>query len=257
MIKLLSRLTPQRRGADLTMVESLPRGTVAFALLLLVSGAAAQDESRPTVEVPAFFAHQHLRQSPLPPPGVKISSDGQAEAVVLQVTVNPRGRVTDVEPVSGDPELAAAAANAVRKWRYRRFLTVPSVWQTRVGLSFQNGEFTLVIPHVPPASRKRVTFPWRKAPVGLLNRIEPTYPSEARYHRVQGGVNMRVVLGTDGAVRELEVLSGHPMLAVEAMAAVQRWRFTPFEVQGELVEVETELRVRFRLGNVQRGTPQR
>jgi protein TonB len=55
----------------------------------------------------------------------------------------------------------------------------------------------------------------------------------------------RAVIGTDGEVHSLEVLSGNPILAQAALAAVRQWRYRPTLLSGQPVEVETQITVNF------------
>jgi TonB family protein len=81
----------------------------------------------------------------------------------------------------------------------------------------------------------------------LLQRVEPEYPEEARQRHIEGPVVLRVLVGTDGAVQELEVVSGDPLLAKAATDAVRRWRFQPHHLDNRLVEFETQITVNFAL----------
>jgi protein TonB len=82
----------------------------------------------------------------------------------------------------------------------------------------------------------------------LILRIQPDYPSLARQARIQGLVVLRAMISRDGAIENLQVLSGHPMLVRAAMDAVRQWRYRPYVLNGEPVEVETEVKVNFVLG---------
>lgn len=81
----------------------------------------------------------------------------------------------------------------------------------------------------------------------LLTRVQPVYPPLARQTRVSGTVRLRVTIGKDGAVQQLEVLSGHPLLVQSAMDAVKQWRYKPTLLNGAPVEVDTEIDVNFSL----------
>lgn len=81
----------------------------------------------------------------------------------------------------------------------------------------------------------------------LLERVEPQYPEEAREKKIQGPVVLTALVGTDGAVRELKVVSGDPLLTRAATDAVRRWRFQPHQQDGRLVEFETQITVNFAL----------
>jgi periplasmic protein TonB len=79
----------------------------------------------------------------------------------------------------------------------------------------------------------------------LTHRVQPDYPRIAKLMRLSGSVVLRAVIGTDGEVHEIEVLSGNPILAEAARAAVQQWRYRPTLLSGQAVEVETQVTVNF------------
>jgi TonB family protein len=81
----------------------------------------------------------------------------------------------------------------------------------------------------------------------LLERVEPRYPEEAKEQRIEGAVVLNALVGTDGAVRELKVVSGEPLLAKAATDAVSHWRFQPHRVNERPVEFETQITVNFAL----------
>lgn len=79
----------------------------------------------------------------------------------------------------------------------------------------------------------------------LIHKVQPQYPSAARLMHLQGTVRLRATIGKDGSVSELEVLSGNPILAQAAVAAVRDWRYRPTRLNNEEVEVETYITVNF------------
>jgi TonB family protein len=81
----------------------------------------------------------------------------------------------------------------------------------------------------------------------LLQRVEPEYPEAARQRRIQGPVVLDALIGSNGSVRELSVISGDPQLAKAAMDAVRQWRFRPHQLDGKAVEFETRITVNFAL----------
>jgi protein TonB len=82
----------------------------------------------------------------------------------------------------------------------------------------------------------------------LIRKVQPTYPALARSARVQGTVVLQAVISKQGAIENLKILSGHPMLAPAAIDAVRQWRYRPYILNGEPVEVETQITVNFSLG---------
>jgi protein TonB len=83
----------------------------------------------------------------------------------------------------------------------------------------------------------------------LVHRVEPTYPTLARAARVQGEVILSAIIGTEGDIRNLQLVSGHPMLVPAAVDAVKQWRYKPYLLNGTPVEVETTITVIFSLSS--------
>ena len=105
-------------------------------------------------------------------------------------------------------------------------------------------------PPLPAAKRTQ------RAPTRVGGQVEaakliwqpmPPYPPLARMARIQGAVRLEAVIGTDGTVQNLKVLAGHPLLVKAATDAVSRWRYQPTLLNGEPVEVLTEVLVTFNL----------
>jgi protein TonB len=81
----------------------------------------------------------------------------------------------------------------------------------------------------------------------LIYRVQPQYPTLARQARVQGIVLLRAVISKQGKIENVQVISGHPLLVKAAMDAVQQWRYRPYYLNSEPVEVETQVTVNFTL----------
>jgi len=80
----------------------------------------------------------------------------------------------------------------------------------------------------------------------LINRVEPVYPRIAVVSGVQGQVKLHAIIARDGTIKSLSLVSGHPLLARAAMDAVSQWRYRPYVLNGEIVEVETFITVNFK-----------
>ncbi len=81
----------------------------------------------------------------------------------------------------------------------------------------------------------------------LINKVNPVYPPLARQTRISGTVRLHAIIGKDGSIQQLEVLSGHPLLQQSALDAVRQWRYRPTLLNGEPVEVDTTIDVIFSL----------
>ena len=82
----------------------------------------------------------------------------------------------------------------------------------------------------------------------LISRIEPRYPPLARQLHLSGTVVLHAIIGRDGNINGLEVVSGSPYFVQAALDAVRQWRYRPTLLDGDPVEVETTITVLFRLG---------
>jgi periplasmic protein TonB len=81
----------------------------------------------------------------------------------------------------------------------------------------------------------------------LIRKVNPVYPPLARQARISGTVVLRAVISKDGSIENLQLVSGHPMLAPAAIDAVKQWKYKPYLLNGEPVEVDTEVQVNFTL----------
>jgi periplasmic protein TonB len=81
----------------------------------------------------------------------------------------------------------------------------------------------------------------------LIRRITPRYPVLALQTRVSGTVKLEAVIGSDGKVQSLRLISGHPLLVESAMRAVRAWEYSPTFLNGEPVEVLAPIDVHFSL----------
>lgn len=111
-----------------------------------------------------------------------------------------------------------------------------------------------------PAGLSALTVPAEASPVTvrtdatadvitghLIKKAYPVYPEKAKLQGVQGTVILDGVIGTDGHFKKLQVLAGPPMLQKAALDAAEQWVYTPYLVDGQPVEVETDINVVFSL----------
>jgi protein TonB len=81
----------------------------------------------------------------------------------------------------------------------------------------------------------------------LIYGPKPEYPPLAKMARIQGSVKLEAIIAKDGTIKDLTVMSGHPLLVKAALSAVQQWRYQPTLLNGQPVEVQTEIDVNFTL----------
>jgi protein TonB len=105
------------------------------------------------------------------------------------------------------------------------------------------------VPKFVPATPQRIRISAGVTKGLLIQRIEPPYPTLARAARVQGDVVLSAVIDSNGHITNLLLVSGHPMLVPAAIAAVKQWRYKPYLLNGQPVEVETTITVIFTLSS--------
>jgi periplasmic protein TonB len=104
-----------------------------------------------------------------------------------------------------------------------------------------------VIPVPQPTAPKQIRLSVMKEGM-LLRKVTPVYPPIAVITRQQGTVLLHAIIGRDGTIQQLQAVSGPPLLIKAAMDAVAQWRYRPYVLNGQPVEVDTQITVNFKLG---------
>jgi TonB family protein len=193
--------------------------------------------------------------------------------VILKVVINKSGDVENMQLFSGHPMLAPAAIEAVKQWQYKPYLLngEPVEVETKVMVNFtlagsppaegvvgdapggippggQGG----IVSSTPgdadhPATPERVRVSQAVMAGLLLTKVPPQYPADAKDQRIQGVVLMKVNIDKEGNVSNIQLISGHPLLAPAAIEAVKQWKYRPYLLNGAPVEIETQIQVNFTL----------
>jgi TonB family protein len=96
-------------------------------------------------------------------------------------------------------------------------------------------------------------FPFQKpkiasiVPAKLVKKVQPEYPAEAREKRIEGTVKLQVIVRKDGTVTVQNVVEGDPALSPAAIEAVRQWRYEPWQLNGQPIELQTTIDVVFSL----------
>ena len=107
------------------------------------------------------------------------------------------------------------------------------------------GNSTDVVPPPPPPAPMHPIRVSRWAEGNIIYRVQPVYPPLARQARIQGPVRLRAIISKAGTIENLVVLAGHPMLVAAALEAVRQWRYRPYLLNNDPIEVESEITVNF------------
>jgi len=110
-----------------------------------------------------------------------------------------------------------------------------------------NGTHSVPVPAKTSPTPKRMRIASRIAEANLIHNVAPTYPSEAGRARIEGTVVLLAVIAKDGTVQDVRVESGLPVLAQAAIDAVKQWRYRPYVLNGEPIEVDSQITINFTL----------
>jgi len=131
--------------------------------------------------------------------------------------------------------IGIVCALALSGWAYKHYLTRASSAKAQAAPSDQAALLRRVIV-AADVMQSLITY-----------RAMPAYPEQAQQQGIEGTVLLDTVVGKDGRVLEVHLISGPPELVGSASDAVKNWRFSPFTLNGDAVEVETTIEVEFRL----------
>jgi TonB family protein len=231
--------------------------------------SAAAAPAPTSAENPVHRAKLKSGMTPTYPAGANVSG-----TVVLKYTITKDGTVDDVQFVSGPEELKDAAIAAVKQWIYEpaTYSGHPIPMPATTSLTFKLPPLVDEEADLPnatnaakaTASASGTTFPPEAASapiVGvrvqmapkdvaklLVRQVAPHYPDSAKRNHVQGSVKMHAIIGIDGVVKELTVISGPAELRDSAKDAVQQWRYKQVMIKGTPTEVDTTITVIFTMG---------
>jgi TonB family protein len=245
------------------------------ALLLLIgfASSAAAQVSTPRVRTSDSIMQSLIikKVAPVYPP---LARQARIQGVVvMKVQISKTGDVENIQLFSGHPILAPSAIEAVKQWKYKPYLLngEPVEVETNVTVNFTLadkppaegvvGDMPGGVPEgekggLAPSTEGTATQPAGPGPVrvspgveqGLvITKVPPQYPPEAKDAHIQGLVLMDVIVDKEGNVANVQLISGHPLLAPAAIDAVKQWKYKPYLLNETPVEVETQVHVNFTL----------
>jgi TonB family protein len=236
-----------------------------IALLLFISSAllAQSDTAKPSQPPPATADSNATTQPSTPPPAkpgdsshlviktykkavypAEASNQEMQGRVWVHLTIDEAGNVVSIEPVSGEGPLLAAAMAAMKQWKFEPYIQNGHAVQVSTKMYYDFAFSNKIQDKQAPST------PIELAPgvsQGLLiHKVVPVYPSDARRKRIQGTVALKAIIGKDGMVKNLHVVSSPSNdLAQAAKEAVEQWRYRPYSIAGESVEIDTTINVNF------------
>ncbi len=100
---------------------------------------------------------------------------------------------------------------------------------------------------VAHAGQKKISVSAGVIQGNKLGGMTPQYPAIAKEQKIEGTVVLQVAISTEGVVEEVTPVSGPPALRDAAVEAVKTWRYKPYLLNGNPVEVESQVNVAFKL----------
>jgi protein TonB len=203
-------------------------------------------EALPKAQLMTFLAAPPPPPPPPPPPAaappVRVIRHISVEDVMRAPTVIPK----TIAQVKDEPEPAPSSVGVVGGV----VGGVPGGSFGGVLGGVIGGALSAVAPPPPPPkpqAPKRIRVGGQVESARVVFGPHPEYPPLAKMARIQGTVRLDAIISKDGTIQDLKVISGHPLLVRAALEAVQRWRYQPTLLNGDAVEVATEIDVNFTL----------
>jgi periplasmic protein TonB len=236
MFSTLERTRDRSARRGWTTLASFGFQAMALSLLLLIPLLTIQGPPKlqwfTSLPVPA------PPPAPAPPAGVEQPSHGSnlsGTHILEPRTIPPTIAIFTEQPVAAAPNIDEGGG--VMGATGTRGQGVMSSIGTTVALAPLSAS--------PPSHRLRISR-WSEG--NLIYRVQPIYSPLARQAHIQGAVELRAIISKAGTIENLTVLRGHPMLVPAAISAVRQWRYRPYLLNNEPIEVETEITVNFILG---------
>ncbi|HET9285445.1 MAG TPA: energy transducer TonB [Candidatus Angelobacter sp.] len=166
------------------------------------------------------------------------------DTVIIELTLSPEGKVTKAKAISGKIHLLKETTEkTVKKWVFAPYLINGTPVPVRTEIAFN---FDHTLDHYrDPGGDLPVRIDQKTAQALVAKRVYPQYPPMARLGGITGAVELRAIVGEDGRVHALHIITGHPLLATAAYNAVRQWEFKPYVENGKTLPVDTNLTVTF------------
>src|ERR1035441_5218255 len=261
------RAAPEATADIRTRVEELWRGNsrmlmaVAAVLVLVVVGAIMWRSHRNHLRTASVSASEskipavtqsnpqnQVQDQPLTAtdPNAKLPVDKQAKPKDQSAAAKPPTPAGTEKPASNNEVLQPPMTVATNEARKAEAPPVETAEAPVLGFSNKApSALTSSIPVAQPKLQQKVTVSSGVAQGLLVHQVTPRYPSQARQAHVVGTVILQALIAKDGTVRNLHAVSGPPMLTQAAVDAVKQWHYKPYYLDGQPVEAETQISVKF------------
>jgi TonB family protein len=227
---------------------------LSVAMVGLSCAAAAQGvPSQPVKVSGGVMAGQVLSSTPpIYPPIARAAN--VSGAVVLHAIIDDKGTVKNLQAIAGPEMLRFSAIDAVRQWRWQPYMLngeavlVDTTVTVNFDLTAQSGAAPVVQANGKSGGPVKVAGGVMAA--NLVEKPDPICSPEHKGDKVSGTVVLDAIIGVDGRVANLNVISGPEALRGCVLDAVSGWVYKPYLVNGVAVEVETVITLNLDSGGV-------
>lgn len=237
-----------------------------ICLGVLSVGLAQQASTQQPITISPWVLHAKIKHVVIPEYPQDASEHKIQGDITINVLVDSEGNVVNATWINdgSSPLLSQPALGAIRQWKYEPTLAngesvAVASW---VVIRFQvtdkpTVEILTREESTTPVNRpeKLIFYPTPRklrlssgaADKHKISGEDPLYPQMAKIAHVQGDVVLKAIIDKEGNIQTLTTVSGHPLLVQPAMDAVKTWKYNPWILSGEPVEVETTITVRFHM----------
>ena len=229
-------LVPQHAGTPQTSGQPAP-APVPKSSLLPAPSTSKPDQANAAIQtVPAKTGAATL-------PGKPSADAANVPVTRIALDSEPETKMPDSAPLRVKSSVAGTKTQA------HTDESAPQLPSTLADSSVNNGNLSGLIsatPTLPKPSLATLKISQGVSQGLLIKRVQPKYPPAALATHTQGAVQIDAIINKEGNVTNLKVLSGDPVLAKAAVDAVRQWRYKPYYLDGEPVEIETQITVNFK-----------
>jgi len=237
-----SATPPRREGGG--MGGDLARSQVNPTL-------SAGAESYSSQQAPKRIDEKDLQSKLIQRISPEYPGEARGGEVILDLTVNEKGDVTNVAVLRGDPLHIDSVVAAAKQWKYEPTLLngtpIPVIATVTVKRNIVLPTH-FVLPTEIPVNPNPDNAKWIEGNVlqsKLIHKVDPEYPELAKRARVKGKVTLAVTVNEEGYVSNVEVLGSHPMLRDASVKAVKQWKYEPTVLNGKAIPVIATVIVNF------------
>jgi len=222
-----------------------------------ISGPAPQTQAAPAVVVPSTpmptaaspVSATNRPSAALSAPAPKNSPTASAQQWVSAASVNTAAS-TELQPkktMSAPLVVKSTGASATNHVQGEDSSQLPSALAVApTGASPLGAVLSSAPSSVPKLSAARIRVSQGVSQGLVIKRVQPKYPSNALSAHIEGAVQIEATINKEGTVVNPKVLSGEPTLAAAAVEAVRQWRYKPYYLDGDPVEIQTQITVNFK-----------